>query len=103
MLVPAAILIPVAMGVLYPAFGIMLDPAFAAAAMALSSVSVVVNSLRLRRLDSRPGSSHATPLRLSPGARLREAGFLAVVAVVAAVLDESLVLLPQAAPPNASA
>ena len=42
-------LIPVAAGVLYPAFGILLDPVYAAAAMALSSVSVLSNSLRLRR------------------------------------------------------
>jgi Cu+-exporting ATPase len=42
-------LIPVAAGVLYPAFGIVLDPVFAAVAMALSSVSVLSNSLRLRR------------------------------------------------------
>ncbi len=40
--------IPVAAGVLYPFFGILLSPVFAAAAMALSSVSVVSNSLRLR-------------------------------------------------------
>ena len=50
------LLIPVAMGVLYPAFGITLNPAFAAGAMALSSVSVVTNSLRLRGVDVRPPS-----------------------------------------------
>jgi Cu+-exporting ATPase len=40
--------IPVAAGVLYPMFGILLSPIVAAAAMALSSVSVITNSLRLR-------------------------------------------------------
>lgn len=42
--------IPVAAGVLYPGFGLLLSPIFAGAAMALSSVSVVMNALRLRRI-----------------------------------------------------
>ena len=53
------LLIPVAMGVLYPFFGVLLDPALAAGAMAFSSVSVDLNSLRLRRTDVRPGPGGA--------------------------------------------
>ncbi len=45
--------IPIAAGVLYPVAGILLSPILASAAMALSSVSVVSNSLRLRRYDPR--------------------------------------------------
>jgi len=43
--------VPIAAGVLYPLLGITLSPVFAAAAMALSSVSVIGNALRLRRLE----------------------------------------------------
>ena len=54
------LLIPVAAGLLYPLFGIRLSPALAAGAMALSSVSVVANSLRLRMAPIQPRSTTMT-------------------------------------------
>jgi len=43
--------VPIAAGVLYPSFGILLSPILAAAAMSFSSVSVITNSLRLRNIN----------------------------------------------------
>jgi P-type Cu+ transporter len=42
--------VPIAAGVLYPVFGLLLSPIFASAAMALSSVSVISNALRLKSI-----------------------------------------------------
>ncbi len=83
-------LIPIAMGVLYPFFGITLNPAMAAGAMALSSVSVVSNSLRLRGYDPRPaavlaGARHRT------WTRIRDAAYLAVIAGLAVGVAASVI------------
>jgi P-type Cu+ transporter len=72
------VLIPVAMGALLP-FGIVLNPALAAAAMALSSVAVVTNSLRLRSFDARPAGPRRAPRR-GVLAALRRGWYLVAVA-----------------------
>jgi heavy metal translocating P-type ATPase len=53
--------VPIAAGALYPTFGLLLSPTIAAAAMALSSVSVVVNSLRLRQAEIEPQAKIEMP------------------------------------------
>jgi Cu+-exporting ATPase len=76
------LLIPVAMGILYPAFGVTLNPAMAAGAMALSSVSVISNSLRLRAYDPRPAAVLASS-RHAGWTRVRDAAYLGLVAFAA--------------------
>ncbi|NQW82563.1 MAG: HAD-IC family P-type ATPase, partial [Alcaligenaceae bacterium] len=61
-----AALVPVAAGALYPSFGILLSPVFAAGAMAFSSVFVVANALRLKRFEIKVSSASSAPSR--PGA-----------------------------------
>ena len=61
-----AVGIPIAAGILYPFFGIRLSPIIAAAAMALSSLSVVTNANRLRRFHSLPLPNDVTARPVSP-------------------------------------
>jgi Cu+-exporting ATPase len=74
------ILIPVAAGALMPLFGVQLNPIMAAAAMALSSVSVVTNSLRLRGF--RPPASATEILHPSLRSRVGEWSYLLAIGAV---------------------
>jgi Cu+-exporting ATPase len=82
------LLIPVAAGALYAWHGILLDPILAAAAMAMSSVSVVSNAQRLRRFR-RPASAHEI-LHLPLRARIGQYSYLATVAVAAIAIGAGL-------------
>jgi Cu+-exporting ATPase len=87
------VLIPVAMGLLWPVFGIVLNPVLAAAAMAMSSVSVVTNALRLRGF--RPAASVQEILHPPLRARIADWGYLAAIAILALAIGAGALWLSE--------
>jgi Cu+-exporting ATPase len=89
------VLIPVAMGLLWPLFGILLNPVLAGAAMAMSSVSVVTNALRLRSF--RPAASAQEILHPPLRTRIADWGYLVAIAILTLVIGVGALWLSERA------